>query len=111
MSRFKGPVIAAMPGGREEERKLHRRFARYRVTGEWFRDCGPIRKYIDACASTDGPWKDARTFTIPVRLRLATARRLRHDADIDHRSVSQFVERIPRLYFKAFPQSNLQNIR
>lgn len=49
-----GPVrlLATMPGGTKEERKLHRRFCRQRVHSryEWFRFEGPLREYVESLA-------------------------------------------------------------
>lgn len=38
--------IATMPGGSELERELHRVFSRFRIRGEWFKDCKEIRDFI-----------------------------------------------------------------
>lgn len=41
-------VVGTTPGGRAEEILTHRRFADFRVFGEWFRDAPEIRAYIEA---------------------------------------------------------------
>ena len=35
------------PGGRRRERELHERFAKFRVSGEWFQDHRQIRSYLE----------------------------------------------------------------
>lgn len=39
-------VIMTMPGTREDERKLHEKFAHLRQQGEWFTDCDELRNHI-----------------------------------------------------------------
>jgi hypothetical protein len=41
-------ILAVLPGDREVEQQLHRRFAEHRIKGEWFTDCPDIRTFIDA---------------------------------------------------------------
>jgi hypothetical protein len=47
-----GPVtlLADLAGGPALEEELHRRFARYRVHGEWFEDRKPLRDFIAGLA-------------------------------------------------------------
>ncbi len=40
-------VLACLPGGREEEKALHRRFADDRITGEWFRVSKSLRSWLN----------------------------------------------------------------
>ncbi len=44
-------ILATMPGGEELERELHRIFDAYRLRGEWFRDCSPLREFIESHSS------------------------------------------------------------
>jgi len=39
-------LIATMPGGHAVERRLHRKFKKHRVGGEWFADCPEIQAFI-----------------------------------------------------------------
>jgi hypothetical protein len=39
-------VLALLEGSRQLERELHRRFAVYRLRGEWFRDVPEIRDFF-----------------------------------------------------------------
>jgi hypothetical protein len=39
-------LLAAIPGARARERKLHTLFAEHRVSGEWFRDDPELVAYI-----------------------------------------------------------------
>jgi hypothetical protein len=39
-------IVLAIPGSRDDERELHRRFAEFRVGREWFRRSKPIDDYI-----------------------------------------------------------------
>jgi hypothetical protein len=39
-------ILLAMPGSRDDEQELHRRFAEFRVGREWFRRSKPIDDYI-----------------------------------------------------------------
>lgn len=39
-------LVDRLPGDRELERNLHRRFARYRVRGEWFRPSQEIFDFL-----------------------------------------------------------------
>lgn len=48
-------IVATMDGGREEERILHRRFAAYRLHGEWFRPCAGLLKLIRDCRDAPIP--------------------------------------------------------
>ena len=41
-------LLGTIIGGYEMEQELHKRFAQYRVVGEWFVDCPPIRAFIAA---------------------------------------------------------------
>lgn len=40
-------IIKTMAGGRAKEAALHRRFRRLRVLGEWFKNEGSLRKYLE----------------------------------------------------------------
>lgn len=40
-------LLLVLPGGRDLEQRLHERFARYRVGGEWFRRDGHLRNFIE----------------------------------------------------------------
>ena len=39
-------VLALVPGGVWLEKELHRRFAEYRLLGEWFRECDAIHRWL-----------------------------------------------------------------
>jgi hypothetical protein len=39
-------LLGTMPGGRREERDLHRRFGRFKTFGEWFQDDPVIVEFI-----------------------------------------------------------------
>jgi len=39
-------MLAIMPGEAADEREIHQRFARLRVTGEWFRDSQELREFV-----------------------------------------------------------------
>lgn len=41
-------IAATESGGRGRERELHRKFARLRVVGEWFKEDDELRSYIDS---------------------------------------------------------------
>jgi Meiotically up-regulated gene 113 len=45
-SPFELAVLALLEGTKEDERRLHERFAGYRLKGEWFRDCAAIRSAL-----------------------------------------------------------------
>lgn len=53
LEREGGPLdlLAAIEGGPVLEDKIHEAFARYRVHGEWFRDCQPLRHFIAEVAA------------------------------------------------------------
>ena len=40
------PLGNPIPGGRETEKQLHQRFAKYRESREWFRYTGELKQYI-----------------------------------------------------------------
>ena len=40
-------LLGAIPGTRATERRLHRRFAKYRVSREWFRLEGALRAFVE----------------------------------------------------------------
>jgi hypothetical protein len=40
-------IIAEFPGGRRVESRLHSKFARYRVAGEWFRFTKEVRQFAE----------------------------------------------------------------
>lgn len=42
-------VVKIMPGGRNREREFHKRFAEYRLRGEWFDLRGALAKYLEMC--------------------------------------------------------------
>lgn len=44
-------LVACFPGSAMDEEALHRRFAQYRLIGEWFREEPPITAWIEANAS------------------------------------------------------------
>lgn len=54
-----GPLalIAAVDGGREVEKALHKKLARHHIDGEWFRDCEEVRKAIQNSLSNFGASK------------------------------------------------------
>jgi hypothetical protein len=45
-------LLAAMPGGKAEERELHQRFADARAMGEWFRPVAELLAEIEKIAAT-----------------------------------------------------------
>ena len=59
-------MIGAIPGGRSEEKVIHKRFARLRVRGEWFRPSRELTMYIQNMAQDHEP--DSETATTMVRL-------------------------------------------
>jgi hypothetical protein len=46
-------LIATLPGSRSVEAELHRRFRRYKVTGEWFRLEGELAEYVAGLKDND----------------------------------------------------------
>lgn len=44
-------VLAIMPGGRQLEKELQKRFASYLEMGEWFSLKGDLKEYIDELRS------------------------------------------------------------
>lgn len=52
-----GPLelIACVSGGRSAESRMHKRFAEYRIRGEWFRFEGKLKAYIDALPKPTKP--------------------------------------------------------
>lgn len=52
--RHKLAVVGVMPGTQKDERDFHRRFAQYRLSGEWF-DCkGDLLKFLETVPKWDG---------------------------------------------------------
>jgi hypothetical protein len=41
-------ILLVIPGSRDDEQELHRRFAAFRVGREWFNRCKPISDYIES---------------------------------------------------------------
>jgi hypothetical protein len=41
-------IVSSRRGGFEDERWFHRRFAEYRVSGEWFEYRGALKAYVQA---------------------------------------------------------------
>jgi hypothetical protein len=39
-------ILAIMPGGRVQEREIHRRFGMNRMFGEWFKDDEKLMKFV-----------------------------------------------------------------
>jgi hypothetical protein len=39
-------ILLVIPGSRDDEQDLHRRFVEFRVGREWFKRCDPISDYI-----------------------------------------------------------------
>lgn len=56
-------LIATMPGGHAVERRLHRKFKKHRVGGEWFADCPEIQAFIGERAN-DNWAPDQQCFTV-----------------------------------------------
>lgn len=52
---IRAKVIGAVPGEREVEKKLHKRFAHLRVRGEWFRPEDDLLEYISVKAQKHEP--------------------------------------------------------
>lgn len=46
-------LLATCAGGRTEELRLHKKFSRHRVFGEWFADCDEIQSFIDRISQAD----------------------------------------------------------
>lgn len=67
-------LIGAIPGGRTEEKVIHKRFARLRVRGEWFRPGRELTTYVQNMAQDHEP--DSETATAMVRLPKTWLRRL-----------------------------------
>lgn len=44
-------VLAYIPGGMVDEKRLHERFSRYRVRGEWFEPSADLLAYIQTLES------------------------------------------------------------
>jgi len=44
-------VVALLPGTPTEERELHKRFAPYNITGEWFLFVGEVRDLVENLAA------------------------------------------------------------
>lgn len=52
-------IIITIPGGLKKEKKLHKRFSKYRIRGEWFHLSPEIQEYINdnVALSAKGQWK------------------------------------------------------
>lgn len=44
-------ILAIIPGGRKEEKELHRKFKKYSEIGEWFSLNGDLKKFVDELRS------------------------------------------------------------
>lgn len=44
-------LLATVEGAREDEARLHRRFANERIAGEWFRSDGTLQAFVSSLAS------------------------------------------------------------
>lgn len=53
-------LLAITDGGHPEEGELHRRFAEYRLRGEWFTPAKPLLDFIAALPPAPAHWRDAR---------------------------------------------------
>ena len=64
-------LLATIPGGRDEELALHRRFAAHRLRGEWFRMGGDLLSHIESIRSTTPmlPQRERVTITMPKPVR------------------------------------------
>lgn len=45
-------LLKSVPGDSQTERKCHQSLARYRVSGEWFQLCNPVKKFIKSFVGT-----------------------------------------------------------
>lgn len=93
-------LIAAVEGGADVERALHRKLQPHRLEGEWFRDCAEVRVAIQNClnnfrgvdveASPKGKFK---TFTAVARLiwPIRTAQKLAQIAGTNERSAKRWL--------------------
>ena len=46
-------LICTVPGNRTDEARLHRRFLSERTLGEWFKDGGKLRAFVDRLVASD----------------------------------------------------------
>ena len=42
-------IVKIIPGGQRREKEFHKRFAEYRIRGEWFDLRGALAKYLEMC--------------------------------------------------------------
>lgn len=51
LSRTEGSIwcIGTIKGNLAREREIHKALSRYRITGEWYRDCPEVRAVIQNC--------------------------------------------------------------
>lgn len=42
-------IVKILPGGKRREKEFHKRFAEYRLRGEWFDLRGTLAKYLEMC--------------------------------------------------------------
>jgi hypothetical protein len=47
-------LVGCVPGGREEEREIHNRLARWRVRGEWFKPAKEVTTFIENAIAQNG---------------------------------------------------------
>lgn len=69
-------LVATIPGEREDESRLHGRFAAYRIAGEWFTYSRPIRALVRSVRGLDhGPETDRVLWMEDPAIREAALRR------------------------------------
>jgi Meiotically up-regulated gene 113 len=94
--RPKSKLILAIRGTHQDEKELHKRFAEYRVKGEWFEDNEPLRQYMKSCtpANIEGTGKA----TIAVQTDIWNA--IKKQAKKNSRPIGVECNRILEMYFR-----------
>lgn len=90
-------LLATVPGSMAFERAIHQWLAPYRLRGEWFRDCAPVREAITAIQER-GP--AAIGFFEPEPEPKPTLRRARKEKD-EFEDVTAVLKRVRKLLNKA----------
>lgn len=57
---YEARLVKVLRGGRKVERDFHKRFAEYRMTGEWFGLYGRLAQYLEACVHAIEPPEPSR---------------------------------------------------
>lgn len=98
-------LLGLIHGDREEEKRIHKRFSRFSIGGEWFKDVPSLRKYIQSSKAYEA-LREAKPTTSLISFYPEDAlwEMVKTQAKKDNRSMAAMVCEIVRRYFAQNPR-------